>query len=415
MRQTGLFTKTTASAPADEVSSNAILLIRAGFINKEMAGVYSFLPLGLRVLRKIENIIRQEMENLGSQEVLLTTLQDPDIWKRSGRWDDEVVDNWFKTKLSNESELGLANTHEEALANLLTKHLSSYRDLPLSIFQIQTKFRNELRAKSGIMRAREFLMKDLYSFSRSEAEFREFYEAVADSYLSIFRAVGLGNVTYRTFASGGSFSKFSDEFQAVSESGEDTIYIDDERKLAVNEEVYSDEVLSELGLNKSKLRQVKSIEIGNIFPLGTKYAESQKLFFKDENGNRQVPFMGSYGIGLGRLLGAIVETSHDDRGIIWPEAVAPFSAHLLALGGENAFLKAESTYRALLDAGIEVLFDDRQDVGAGVRLTDADLIGLPVRLVVSDKTGEKIEAKYRHSDQIELLDSASVIGRLLSR
>lgn len=378
MLQSKLFTKTRKEAPSDEVSKNAELLIRGGFIHKEMAGVYTYLPLGLRVLSKIENIIREEMNAVGGQEMLLTTLQDPEIWKKSGRWDDEVVDNWFKTKLKNGNELGVANTHEEPLTKLLINHVNSYKDLPIYPYQIQTKFRNELRAKSGIMRGREFLMKDMYSFSRNEEEHKEFYEKAAEAYLRIFNRVGLGDRTYRTFASGGSFSKFSDEFQTLSDAGEDTIYVDEDKKIAVNKEVFTDEVLNEVGLEKDKLVEKKSIEVGNIFSLGTKFAEAEGLIYKDENGEKKLPIMGSYGIGLGRLMGTVVEALSDEKGIIWPESIAPFKVHLIGLTDAN------SLYKELTECRIEVLYDDR-DTQAGQKFADSDLIGVPYRIVVSDR------------------------------
>ena len=378
MLQSTLFSKTRKEAPSDEVSKNAQLLVRGGFIHKEIAGVYTYLPLGLRVLNKIENIIREEMNVIGGQEVFMTTLQDPEIWKKSDRWDDEKIDNWFKTKLKNENELGIANTHEEPLAKLLTDHVNSYKDLPLYVYQIQTKFRNELRAKSGLMRGREFLIKDLYSFSRTEEEHKEFYEKAAETYKKIFNRVGLGDKTYRTFASGGSFSKFSDEFQTLSRAGEDTIYIDEKKGVAVNKEVFTDDVLAELGLEKAKLVEKKAIEVGNIFPLGTKYSEAQGLLFRGEDGKDKPVVMGSYGIGLGRVMGTVAEVLSDDKGLIWPLSIAPFKVHLIGLSD------ASDLYNKLKEAGVEVLYDDR-DLQAGQKFADADLIGVPYRVVVSER------------------------------
>lgn len=403
MRQSALFTKTRREAPSDEVSKNAQLLVRGGFVHKEMAGVYSFLPLGLRVLERIIAIIREEMNSIGGEEVLLTTLQDPTPWKKSGRWDDAAVDVWFKTKLKNGGELGLANTHEEAITALMTGHIASYKDLPRAVYQFQNKFRNETRAKSGILRAREFIMKDLYSFSRSEAEFRDFYERAAAAYLAVFARAGIGSTTFRTFASGGSFSKFSDEFQTECAAGEDTIYIHDEKRVAVNEEVYTGEVLAELGLEKSELRQAKAIEVGNIFPLGSKYSAALGLTYKDEKGKPQPVIMGSYGIGPGRLMGTIVEMMSDEKGLVWPESVAPFLVHLVnVLPGDpkaNAF--ADALYADLEKAGVEVLYDDRA-VRAGEKLADADLIGIPARVVVGKNAlaSGKVESAYRPTGQM---------------
>jgi prolyl-tRNA synthetase len=401
MRQTQLFTKTLREAPADEVANNARLLIQAGYLQKVMAGAYAYLPLGLRVLKKIESIIREEMNAIGGQELLMTTLQDPILWKKTNRWDDEIVDNWFKSHLKNGSEVGIANTHEEPIVEMLKQYVNSYRDLPFSVYQFQTKFRNELRAKSGIMRVREFIMKDLYSFSRTEKEFKDFYEQCAEAYLKIFERVGIGAQTYRTVAAGGSFTTgLTDEFQTVTDAGEDTIYIDENKRLAINEEVYNDEVVQKVGLDKNNLKQVKAVEVGNIFPLGTKYTESLGLSVSDENGNKQPIIMGSYGIGLGRLLGAIVEVHHDSKGIIWPDNVAPYKYHLISLGESEQVKKfADDLYVELEKSGAEVLYDDRLQ-SAGVKLSDADLLGLPVRIVVSEKSIKQggFEVKRRRED-----------------
>jgi len=387
MRQSQLFTKTRREAPKDEVAKNAQLLIRAGYIHKEMAGVYAYLPLGLRVLEKISDIIRGEMNAIGGQEVLLTALQDPELWKKTDRWSDENVDAWFKTALKSKTELGLGFTHEEPLTQIMRDHISSYRDLPAYPYQIQTKFRNELRSKSGIMRGREFLMKDMYSFSASEEQFRAFYEQAAEAYMRIFAKVGLGDVTFRTFASGGSFSRFSDEFQTLSDAGEDTIYLSRDKNIAVNKEVYTEETLNQLELNRDELEEVSAIEVGNIFPLGTRFSEALGLMFKDEGGKERPVVMGSYGLGPTRLMGTIVEVLADDKGIVWPEALSPFSAHLVALSdrGGEVMKEAERLYADLTERGVEILFDDR-DIRAGEKFADADLLGIPVRLIVSEKS-----------------------------
>ncbi|TSC56523.1 MAG: prolyl-tRNA synthetase [Parcubacteria group bacterium Greene0714_21] len=408
MRQFQLFTKTSRNAPKDEESKNAKLLIQAGFIRKEMAGVYSFLPFGLRVLNKIIGIIREEMNAIGGQELLLTTLQDPEVWKKTGRWVEEEADPqhglpWFKTKLVNKGELGLANTHEEPLTNLMREHVASYRDLPRYVYQFQTKFRNELRAKSGIMRTREFIMKDLYSFSRNEEEFRAFYEQCAEAYMKIFTRAGIGERTYRTFASGGSFSKFSDEFQTICQAGEDTIYVDKKKNIAVNKEVYNDEILMELGLKKNEMSEERAIEVGNIFPLGTKFSVPLGLTFKTAEGSEKPVIMGSYGIGPARLMGTVVEMLSDEKGIVWPESIAPFSVHLLALeGGEK---EAKALYERLEKQGMEVLYDDRTDKSSGEKLVDADLLGIPTRIVVSARTLEQgsVEVKKRNEEKHELV------------
>lgn len=397
MKHSELFTKTRKEDPSDEVSRNARLLIRAGYVHKEMAGVYSFLPLGLRALRKIERIIREEMDRIGGREVLLTALQNPEIWRETNRWDDAIVDNWFKTALKNGSELGLGFTHEEAITSMMKRHIASYRDLPVYSYQIQTKFRNEERAKSGIVRGREFLMKDLYSFSATEQDLDAFYDRCAEAYLRIFSRVGIGAQTFKTFASGGVFSKYSHEFQAVSDAGEDTIYLSRAKNIAVNEEVYTDDVLKDLGLEKNELESVKSIEVGNIFKLGTRFSEALGLLYRDESGEMKPVVMGSYGIGPTRLLGTAVEVLSDNKGIVWPESVAPFRVHLLSLGADK---EANEWYEKLRGAGIETLFDDR-DASAGEKFGDSDLLGMPWRVVVSKRSIEKGGAEMKRRTESE--------------
>lgn len=415
MRQTKLFTKTRKEAPADETSKNAELLIRGGFVHKEMAGVYAYLPLGLRVMNKISNIIRDEMNKLGALEMKLTVLQDPEIWKPSNRWSDDVVDNWFKTKLKNDTELGLGFTHEEPLTDILKNHISSYKDLPVAAYQIQAKFRNELRAKSGVMRGREFLMKDMYSFAKNEAEHLEFYEKVKKSYKNVFDRVGLGHLTYLTFASGGSFAKYSHEFQTITGAGEDLIYLDEGKSLAVNKEVLNDEVLAELGLSKETLTENKAVEVGNIFTLGTKFSEPLELTFTDETGKKQPVFMGSYGIGPSRIMGTIAEVLSDDKGLIWPKEVAPFSLHLISAGADddNVRAKSEELYESLQAAGVEVLYDDRM-TSAGEKFADADLIGIPLRVVVGKRSLEEgmVEIKERTAEKSRMVKPEDLMGEI---
>jgi prolyl-tRNA synthetase len=387
MRQSDLFTKTRKTAPKDEVAKNAQLLIRAGYIHKEMAGVYAYLPLGLRVFKKIENVIREEMNAIGGQEITMTALQSPTVWKSTGRWDDAAVDVWFKTALKDGAEVGLGFTHEEPLTATMSEYISSYKDLPKYVYQFQTKFRNETRAKSGIMRTREFVMKDMYSFSLDDKQFRAFYEKCAEAYMKVFSRVGLGEKTYRTFASGGSFSKFSDEFQTICDTGEDTIYVSEKEKIAVNKEVYQDDILAELGLSKSDLKEEKAVEVGNIFPLGTRFSEALNLKYKDEKGDVHPVIMGCYGIGPARLMGTIVEVLSDEKGIVWPKEVSPFTVHLISISGGNSDVIAEADriYDLFKENNIEALYDDR-DVRAGEKFADGDLIGIPTRLVVSEKT-----------------------------
>mgnify|MGYP001586202677 FL=1 len=401
MRQSELFTKTRRTAPKDEVSKNGRLLIQAGYINKEMAGVYDYLPLGLRVLKKIENIVREEMNKLGGQEIFMATLQDPTLWKKSGRWDDKVVTDWFKTR---NDEFGLSNTHEEPLTNLLKNHIFSYKDLPFYVYQFQTKLRYELRAKSGLMRGREFIMKDLYSFSRTPEELDRFHDKCAKAYLNVFKRAGIGNKTYLTYASGGSFTKYSYEFQTLSEAGEDIIYLDKTKKIAINKEVYDEESVQTLKLDREKLIREKSIEVGNIFKLGTRFSDALGLKYVDKSGIERPVIMGSYGIGLGRLMGAIVEVLSDDKGIIWPETVAPFKVHLVELKKGLA----RGLYEKLTKAGVETLYDDR-DLTPGEKFNDADLIGIPWRLVVSEKTKNKVEVKRRNAKKVELISHDELI------
>lgn len=405
MRSSELFTKTSKTAPADEVAKNARLLIQAGYIHKEMAGVYTFLPLGLRVLENICTIIREEMDAIGGQELKLTTLQDAEIWKATGRWDDEAVDVWFKTKLKNDTELGLGPTHEEPLVRAVKPFVNSYKDLPFLAYQIQTKFRNETRAKSGVMRGREFLMKDMYSFARTQEEHDELYEKVKQAYHRVYERLGIGEQTFLTFASGGMFSQYSHEFQTVTEAGEDTIYLDREKKIAVNEEVNNEEVLKELGLEREKLEVVNAAEVGNIFTLKDKFSKPLELTFTDEAGERRNVLMGCYGIGPSRLVGVITELMADDKGLVWHDNIAPFKVYLALLGNEeNVISVADELYEDLQTAGIEVLYDDR-DARPGEKFADADLLGIPHRVVVSAKTVEQgvFEYKARTNNESSML------------
>lgn len=413
MKQSRLFTKTRKEAPSDEVSKNAQLLIRAGYVYKEMAGVYTLLPLGLRVVNKIAQIIREEMNDIGGVETQSAALQSKESWQATNRWDDEVVDNWFKTELKNGMELGLAFTHEEPLTAMMRDYISSYKDLPRYVYDIKTVFRNETRAKSGLMRGREFFWKALYSFSESEEQHNEFYEEAKQAYLRIFKRVGLGDTTYLTFASGGSFAQYSHEFQTISEAGEDTIHIDNAKNIAVNKEVYTDEVLKDLGLNKSNLVEKKAVEVGNIFSLSTKFSEPLGLSFTTQEGEQKHVIMGSYGIGITRLLGVIAENLSDEDGLVLPQSVAPFKVHVVTFGKNEAiFREAGSLYHDLKNAGIEVLFDDRENVGPGEKLRDADLIGIPYRLVVSEKSSENggVELKNRATGEVEFMDPSRIVA-----
>jgi len=412
MRVTQLFTKTTKNAPADEVAKNAQLLIRAGYVSKEMAGVYAYLPLGKRVLEKIIQIIREEMNAIGGSEISLTALQHSDVWKASGRWDDAVLDVWFKTKLANGTELGLAPTHEEPLTKLMKNYIHSYKDLPVYPYQFQIKFRNEIRSKSGLMRGREFWMKDLYSFSRTQEEHDAFYDgAVSDAYTRVFDRLGLGEITYRTFASGGSFAKFSHEYQTLSPVGEDIIYVHKEKNLAINEEVYNDEVLAGLGISKDELIEEKAVEVGNIFTLGTRFSDPLELNFTDENGESKPVIMGSYGIGPSRLMGLIAEHFSDDKGLVWPENVAPFKVYLVSIG--DVATEANALYDELTSKGVEVLFDDRNE-RPGAKFADAELLGIPYRVTVSERliADKKFEFTPRKTGESELLTGEELLDKL---
>lgn len=385
MKVSQLFTKTSRQAPADEVAKNAQLLIRAGFIHKEMAGVYTYLPLGKRVLEKIIQVIREEMNGVGGNEISLTALQASDVWQASGRWDDSVMDVWFKTKLANGTELGLAPTHEEPLTKLMKNFIHSYKDLPVYPYQFQIKFRNELRSKSGLMRGREFWMKDLYSFSRSQAEHDVFYDRISGAYDRVFTRLGLGEDTYKTFASGGSFAKFSHEFQTLSAVGEDTIYVHKEKRIAINQEVMTDAVLAELGIERHELVEETAVEVGNIFTLGTRFSDPLELHFTDEDGVSKPVIMGSYGIGPSRLMGLIAEHFADDKGLVWPEAIAPYRVYLVRIGDNQQVIeRADALYQTLIEQGIEVVYDDR-DERPGAKFADAELLGIPHRVTVSER------------------------------
>lgn len=418
MKLSQLFTKTSKTAPADEVSKNAQLLIRAGFIHKEMAGVYAYLPLGVRVIENIKKIVREEMNAIGGQEVMMTALQPKEIFEKTDRWDDAKVDNWFKTKLANGSELGLGLTHEEPIVDALSAYVSSYKDMPIYVYQIQNKFRNELRAKSGLLRGREFLMKDMYSLARSQEEHDDLYERAAAAYHRVYERLGIGDITYRTAADGGIFTKrFSDEFQTLSDIGEDTIYVDEEKRMAINDEVFTDENLAKLGLDKSKLVEKKAIEVGNIFPLETKYTDALDVYYTDESGQKQSIVMGCYGIGISRLMGVLAEHFADDKGLVWPEAVAPAKVYIACLGSDEAVVsQADKLYNDLASAGIEALYDDR-DARPGEKFADSDLLGIPMRVVVSAKTAEsgQLELKHRLASDARLVDYDAAVAELTQK
>lgn len=405
MRTSQLFTKTSKTAPADEVSLNAQLLLRAGYVHKEMAGVYAYLPLGLRVLENIKKIVREEMNAISGQELIMTNLQPKDLWEVTTRWDEKVVDVWFKTKMHDGTELGLAWSHEEPIMGMMRQYVQSYKDLPTSVYQFQTKLRNELRAKSGVMRGREFVMKDMYSLHTSAEDLDAYYNRVIEAYKRVYDRLGIGEDTYVTFASGGAFTKFSHEFQTVCDAGEDILYVHHGKNIAVNEEVL-DEAVKELGISKDELERVKSAEVGNIFNFGTDKSESMKIFYTDESGAQKPIYLASYGIGVTRLIGVIAEKLSDDKGLVWPENIAPFKVYLARLGEDKEVVtETNKLYEELETAGIDVLYDDSER-RAGEKFADADLLGMPYRIVISSKTvGQgKFECKKRRATESTMLD-----------
>lgn len=413
MRYSQLFGKTIREAPKGETSANAVLLTRGGFIQKLGAGIYTLLPLGLRVVEKINQIVREEMNAISGQEILMPSLHPKEVWQESGRW-ESLRGAMYQLRDSSKKDFGLGFTHEEVIVDLAKNYIHSFRDLPMYPYQIQTKFRDEPRPRSGLIRGREFIMKDLYSFNADQKGLDEFYEDCAEAYTKIFNRCGLETV--RTKASGGVFTKeLTDEFQVLSQAGEDEIIYCPGGDFAENKEITKVKEGKMCDLGHGPLKRAKAIEVGNIFKFGTLYAEKMNLYYTDKNGQRLPVYLGSYGVGITRTMAALVEVYHDKRGIIWPKSVAPYQAHLLVISEEGRVKReAEDVYRKFQKAGIEVIFDDR-DESAGVKFADADLIGIPVRLVVSDKTPKgKVEYKERTKEKTEVL-SFEEIGKRLSK
>ena len=410
MRVSHLFTKTLKDAPADEVSKNAQLLIRAGYVYKEMAGVYAYLPLGLRVLENIKQIVREEMNAIDSNELIMTTLQRKEVWEKTTRWSDDVVDVWFKTRLKDDTELGLGWSHEEPIVEMMKNYVHSYRDLPVSLYQLQTKMRNELRAKSGIMRGREFVMKDMYSFHATKEDLDAYYEKTIEAYKRVYDRLGIGDETYVTFASGGAFTKFSHEFQTICDAGEDIIYLHREKNIAINEEVI-DEAVAELGINRNELEPIKTAETGNIFNFGSQKTDEMGLYYTDKDGKQQSLYIGSYGIGITRAMGVIAEKLSDEKGLVWPVAIAPYKVYLVSIG--KVAEKADELYETLQKAGVTVLYDDR-DERPGAKFADAELIGLPYRVTMSERllAENKLEFTLRNSGQTELLTLDELLAKI---
>lgn len=415
MKQSVLFTKTTKEIPSDEQAKNAQLLIQAGFVYKVMAGVYVFTPLGLRVLDNIKQIVREEMNAIDGQELIMTNLQPKHVWETTSRWDDEVVDVWFKTQLKDGTDIGLAWSHEEAIMTMMESFVKSYKDLPASVYQFQVKLRNELRAKSGIMRGREFIMKDMYSLHASTEDLNQYYEQVKDAYIRVFDRLGLGDETFVTFAGGGAFTKFSHEFQTICDAGEDVLYLHREKNIAVNEEVLDDAV-AELGIDKAEMEKVKSAEVGNIFNFGTEKSEDMGITFVGEDGKKHPVHLASYGIGITRVMGVIAEKMSDDRGLVWPKNIAPYQVHLITLNTKDTAVEeriqnvAEELYTDLHEKGIDVLWDDRAQ-SPGAKFADADLMGMPLRLVISEKSlaNDEIEWKERAHADVQMISVEDIL------
>ena len=405
MLHSQLFLKSKKEVPSDEVTKNATLLIKSGFIYKEMAGVYAYLPMGIKVVEKLKQIAREEMNKYGGQEMQMTTLQSKELWEKTDRWDSEKVDVWFKSKLVNGSEVGFGWSHEEPFVNMMTQYVQSYKDLPLYVYQFQQKLRNEERAKSGIMRGREFLMKDLYSFVTSDEAHEKFYNQMIEAYKNFYNRIGLGSETFLVAASGGAFTKnISHEFQTITDAGEDTIFIDRSKMIGVNSEVIEDEqALQKVGLRKENLEKVKTSEVGNIFSFGPEKSEKLGLYFTDSDGTKKPVILGSYGIGITRVMGVLVEKFGDDKGLVWPKEVAPFQIEIVSLHkevGDVVYKKAESVY-ASINNTYEVLLDDR-NASVGQKLSDADLYGIPLQIIVGQKNLDKniIEVKFRKTGEV---------------
>jgi len=411
MKRTNLFTKTSKTAPADEVAKNAQLLIRAGYVYKVMAGVYAYTPLGLRVLENIKQIVREEMNTIQGQELIMSSLQKKETWEVTGRWDDEAVDVWFKSRLKDDTEVGFGWSHEEAIIEMMRQSIQSYKDLPQSVYQFQTKMRNELRAKSGIMRGREFVMKDMYSMHATQEDMDQYYEQVIAAYQRVFERFGLGDSTFVTFASGGAFTKFSHEFQTICDAGEDVLYTNDDHSVGVNEEVL-DDATKELGVNKDDLKPVTTAEVGNIFKFGTEKSEKTNFYYTGEDGQRHLVYLASYGIGVTRVMGVMVEKLADDKGLVWPENIAPFKVYLVSIG-EQGVNMADDLYMELQKADIEVLYDDR-DARPGEKFADAELMGIPYRVTASDRLvgDNKFEFTVRATGETTLLTTDELIAKL---
>lgn len=409
MRYSKLFGKTVKTVPAEVEAVSNKLLLKGGFIDQLSAGIYSFLPLGWRVHKNIENIIRQEMDNIDGQEIFMPTLQPKSLWIESDRW-EHIDPPLFKLKDQHDREYALGSTHEEVITDLVRQRVSSYKDLPLYLYQIQNKFRNEIRSTGGLLRVREFIMKDLYSFHTDEKDLMEYFQKVKEAYVKIYTRCGL-EVAVCQAAGGTIGGKETFEFHILAPVGEDRIVYCPSCKWGANKEVFSETKCPKC---QTDLEESSSIEAGHIFALGTKYSEALKAEFVDNDGNKKPIWMGCYGIGLGRLMAAIIEAHNDEKGIIWPKSVSPYQAQLIAISNEQLAIRerADEIYQKLSGAGVEVLYDDREDVSAGEKFADADLIGIPVRLVISERNRDKIEFKERDKKESKLLTVEEIVAIL---
>ena len=393
MRQSELFTKTQKTSPKEEEAVNAKLLTRAGYIRKMSAGVYAYLPLAWRVLNKINAIIRAEMNAIGAQELLMPALIAKEYWEKSKRWHTDVA---YEFKSPFGEDFGLGWTHEEAITAIATHFVSSYKDLPLGVYQIQNKFRAEPRAKSGLLRGREFMMKDLYSFHANKEGLDEYYEKVISAYKKIFKRLSLD--TKLTEASGGAFTKeYTHEFQVLAPVGEDAVVYCAACDFAQNKEIAVVRGGNRCPKCDGEVRESAAIEVANVFKLGTRYSNAFGLQYTDAQGKKAPIVMGSYGIGPTRVLATLVEVYNDAKGIIWPKSVSPYTIHLIGINKP-----VDKLYNRLQKASVEVLYDDR-DISTGEKFADADLIGITWRAVVSEKTGSKVELKKRGSDKVKLV------------
>lgn len=405
---------TTRSHAEAQHSQNAALLSRAGYICQIAAGLHTLLPLGLRVLNKIEQIVREEMDALGAREFVSPIIYPKEIWDKTGRW--ESIDVLYKLASRSGSELCIAATAEEVVATMARDQIHSYRDLPYAMYQIQNKCRDELRARSGLLRGREFRMKDLYSIHFEAADLDAFYESVCQAYMRIFTRCGIGERTVRTFASGGVFSRFSDEFQLICDSGEDTIFVKKDRSIAINAEVAKDTEAraAAFGGEEPDLSEVRAIEVGNTFKLGTRYTDSFDVSVSDSSGVRRSLLMCSYGLGTTRLVGAIAEVCNDAKGLVWPHAVAPYDAHIVVLqAAANSQENVRGLAERLRKAGISALVDERADISAGEKFADADLLGMPYQIIIGRRSdGKRFEVKTRNTGFTEMVDIDALSERL---